>query len=278
MKHKHLKRIQLGTLIAVLTVLAALFCFPLYITLINSFKSYTEVVTRVASWPTVFQFENYAVVWKQLDFSKVFANSLIITVISVGGILLLSAPATYMFVRRPHRLSQFLFMMILSALVIPFQTLMIPLVKVASELHLMDSIVGVIIMYWGFGIPLAVFLYHGFIKNIPRELEEAAFIDGTGIAGAFFRIVLPLLKPVTTTIAILHSLWIWNDFLLPLITLSSKANQTIPLAAAVYFGQYNNEWHLAMAALVMAAVPVIIFFLIMQRNIIQGITSGAVKG
>ncbi len=155
---------------------------------------------------------------------------------------------------------------------------MIPLVKVASDLHMMDSIIGVIIMYWGFGIPLALFLYHGFIKSIPRELEEAAFIDGNGIVGAFFRIVLPLLKPITTTIAILHSLWIWNDFLLPLITLSSKKNQTIPLASSVYFGQYMNEWHLAMAALTMASIPVIIFFIIMQRNIIDGITAGAVKG
>lgn len=205
-------------------------------------------------------------------------NSLIITVISVVGILLISAPAAYQFVRRPGWVSTVLFMLILSSLVIPFQTLMIPLVKVASEMYMMDSIGGVIIMYWGFGIPLAVFLYNGFIKAIPRELEEAALIDGNGVAGAFFRIVLPLLKPITTTIAILHSLWIWNDFLLPLITLSSKKNQTIPLASSVYFGQYMNEWHLAMAALTMASIPVIIFFIMMQRNIIDGITAGAVKG
>jgi raffinose/stachyose/melibiose transport system permease protein len=163
-------------------------------------------------------------------------------------------------------------------LVIPFQTLMIPLVKVAKDLSLINTLHGIIIMYWGFGIPLALFLYHGFIKAVPKELEEAAYIDGSSTTGVFFRILLPLLKPITTTIAILHSLWIWNDFLLPLITLSSKKNQTIPLAASVYFGQYTNEWNLAMAALTLAIIPIILFFLFMQRYIIQGITAGALKG
>lgn len=263
---------------AILFVIAIFVFFPLYVTFVNSFKSYNEVVSSVASLPSKFHLDNFKTVWTQLNFGGVFMNSLIITVISVVGILLISAPAAYQFVRRPGWVSTVLFMLILSSLVIPFQTLMIPLVKVASEMYMMDSIVGVIIMYWGFGIPLAVFLYNGFIKSIPRELEEAALIDGNGVAGAFFRIVLPLLKPITTTIAILHSLWIWNDFLLPLITLSSKKNQTIPLASSVYFGQYMNEWHLAMAALTMASIPVIIFFIMMQRNIIDGITAGAVKG
>ncbi|WP_055105822.1 carbohydrate ABC transporter permease [Paenibacillus ihumii] len=262
----------------ILFVIAIFVFFPLYVTLVNSFKSYNEVVSSVASLPSVLHFDNFKTVWNQLNFGGVFMNSLMITVVSVVGILLISAPAAYQFVRRPGWVSTALFMLILSSLVIPFQSLMIPLVKVASDLHMMDSITGVIIMYWGFGIPLALFLYHGFIKSIPRELEEAALIDGNGIVGAFFRIVLPLLKPITTTIAILHSLWIWNDFLLPLITLSSKKNQTIPLASSVYFGQYMNEWHLAMAALTMASIPVIIFFIIMQRNIIDGITAGAVKG
>ncbi|MDQ0087409.1 raffinose/stachyose/melibiose transport system permease protein [Paenibacillus anaericanus] len=262
----------------VLTVSAIIVFFPLYITLVNSFKSYNEVVSSVASLPSTFHFNNFKTVWNQLNFGGVFLNSLIITVVSVVGILMISAPAAYQFVRRPGWVSTFLFMLILSALVIPFQSLMIPLVKVASDLNIMDSIPGIIIMYWGFGIPLAVFLYHGFVKSIPRELEEAAMIDGNGVVGAFYRIVLPLLKPVTTTIAILHSLWIWNDFLLPLITLSSEKNRTIPIASSVYFGQYLNEWHLAMAALTMASIPVIIFFIFMQRNIIDGITAGAVKG
>lgn len=261
-----------------MAALALLFFFPLYMTFINGFKTYNEVVTSTVALPEVFQFKNFVTVWNQLQFFGVFLNSIIITVVSVSGILLISSMAAYQLVRHPGWVSNMIFMAILSSLVIPFQTMMVPLVKVAKDLGFINSIHGIVIMYWGFGIPLALFLYHGFIKGVPRELEEAAHIDGSGTFGVFFRILLPLLKPITTTIAILHSLWIWNDFLLPLITLSAKKNRTIPLAANVYFGQYTNEWHLAMAALTMAVVPIILFFLFMQRYIIQGITAGAVKG
>lgn len=266
-------------IIEILMIILALLVFvPLYITFINGFKTYNEVATSTLALPHVFQFNNFAVVWKQINFLGVFMNSLIITVISVVGILLVSSAAAFQLVRRPGLASQIIFLAILSSLVIPFQTMMIPLVKVAQELKLINTLYGIIVMYWGFGVPFALFLFHGFIKSIPRELEEAALIDGSGTVGVYFRILLPLLKPITTTVAILNSLWIWNDFLLPLITLSSKKNQTIPLASSVYFGQYTNEWHLAMAALTMAVIPIIIFFLSMQRYIIQGITAGAVKG
>ncbi|MCR8632805.1 MULTISPECIES: carbohydrate ABC transporter permease [Paenibacillus] len=273
-------RYSIGKLIIeVLMILLALLVFvPLYITFINGLKTYNEVATSTLALPHVFQFANFAVVWKQINFLGVFMNSLIITVIAVSGILLVSSAAAFQLVRRPGLASQIIFLVILSSLVIPFQTMMIPLVKVAQELKLINTLYGIIIMYWGFGVPFALFLFHGFIKSIPRELEEAALIDGSGTVGVYFRILLPLLKPITTTVAILNSLWIWNDFLLPLITLSSKKNQTIPLASSVYFGQYTNEWHLAMAALTMAVIPIIIFFLCMQRYIIQGITAGAVKG
>jgi len=273
-------RYQAGkhTLELLLILLALLFIYPIYMTIINGLKTYQEVATSTSALPDKFQFINFAVVWNQINFSGVFINSLIVTVAGVGGILLISSTAAYQLVRRPGWVSNAIFLAILSSLVIPFQTMMVPLVKVAKDFHLMDSLYGIIVMYWGFGIPLALFLYHGFIKGIPRELEEAAHIDGSGTFGVFFRILMPLLKPITTTISILHSLWIWNDFLLPLITLSSPKNKTIPLAASVYFGQYTNEWHLAMAALTMAIVPVIVFFLFMQRYIIQGITAGAVKG
>jgi len=263
-------------LLAVL--IAILFFVPIYMTVINGLKTYNEVVTSTMALPETFQFVNYAVVWNQLRFFGVFLNSILVTVFSVIGILLLSSAAAYQLVRNPGRVSNAIFLAILSSLIIPFQTMMIPLVKVAKDLGIINTLYGIVLMYWGFGIPLALFLYHGFIKAVPRELEEAAHIDGSGPFGVFFRILLPLLKPITTTIAILHTLWIWNDFLLPLITLSSPANRTIPLAAAVYFGQYTNEWHLGMAALTLAIVPVMLFFLFMQRYIIQGITAGAVKG
>ncbi|AHV96207.1 carbohydrate ABC transporter permease [Paenibacillus sabinae] len=261
-----------------MAALAVLFLAPLYLVFINAFKRYDEVLSSTASLPESFRLSNFVTVWQQIHFPTAFQNSLTITVISVLGILLVSSAAAYQIVRRPGKLSNIIFLTILASMVIPFQTMMIPLLQVAKDFHLINSLYGIIIMYLGFGIPLALFLYHGFIKGIPIELEEAATIDGCNTFGVYFRILLPLLAPITTTIAILHSLWIWNDFLLPYIVLGQKSNQTIPLASYVYFGEYMNEWHLALAALTMAVIPVIAFFLLMQKYIIQGITAGAVKG
>ncbi|TVX96692.1 carbohydrate ABC transporter permease [Cohnella terricola] len=261
-----------------MVVLGLIVLVPLYLVFINAFKRYDEILTSAASFPQAFQFDNFATVWQEMRFPSVFGNSLVITVFSVLGILLFSSAAAYQLVRRPGKVSNVIFLAILSAMIIPFQTMMIPLLMVAKDFHMINNLPGIIIMYWGFGIPLALFLYHGFIKGVPVELEEAATIDGSNTFGVYFRILLPLLKPITVTIAILHTLWIWNDFLLPYVVLNSKAVQTIPLASYIYFGEYMNQWHLALAAMALAVVPIIVFFLFMQRYIIQGITAGAVKG
>lgn len=186
--------------------------------------------------------------------------------------------AAYKLVRSPGWVSSLIFFAIVSAMIIPFQTMMIPLVKVAQNFQLVDSIPGIILMYFGFGTPLALFLYHGFIKGIPVELEEAARIDGCGPFRTFFKIVFPLLTPITVTIGILHTLWIWNDFLLPYLMLVSPEKQTISLASYMYFGQYMTQWNYALAALTLAIIPVVIFYLVAQRYIIEGISAGAVKG
>ncbi|BBI33938.1 carbohydrate ABC transporter permease [Cohnella abietis] len=258
--------------------LGLLFLVPLYLVFINAFKRYDEILTSASSLPELFQLSNFVTVWQEMKFPTVFANSLIITVLSVLGILLFSSAAAYQLVRRPGKMSNIIFLGILSAMVIPFQTMMIPLLMVAKDFKMINNLPGIITMYWGFGIPLALFLYHGFIKGVPVELEEAATMDGSSVFGVYFRILLPLLTPITVTIAILHSLWIWNDFLLPYIVLNSKAVQTIPLASYIYFGEYMNQWHLALAAMTLAVIPIVVFFLLMQRYIIQGITAGAVKG
>ncbi|RXZ81320.1 carbohydrate ABC transporter permease [Paenibacillaceae bacterium] len=272
------QRIAKLVLELIMIAFGVLFFLPLYLTFVNAFKRYDEILISTASLPERFSLDNFITVWQQLQFPLVFANSLVITVISVLGALLLSSAAAYQLVRKPGKLSNVIFLMILAAMVIPFQTMMIPLVSVAKDFGLNNSLLGIIVMYLGFGTPLALFLYHGFIKGVPVELEEAATIDGCTPAGVFFRILLPLLKPITSTVAILHTLWIWNDFLLPYIMLSSKAKQTIPLASYIYFGEYANEWSLGLAALTMAIIPILVFFLFMQKYIIQGVMTGAVKG
>jgi raffinose/stachyose/melibiose transport system permease protein len=260
----------------IMIALALLFISPLY--LVNAFKGYDEVLTSTAALPKAFNFDNFVTVWEQLNFPVVFMNTAIITVVSVAGILLISSMAAHRLVRSPGKVSSIIFFLIVSAMIIPFQTMMIPLVKVASNFNMIDSIPGLVMMYFGFGVPLAVFLYHGFIKGIPVELEEAAAIDGAGPFRTFFRIVFPLLTPITVTIGILHTLWIWNDFLLPYLMLGSPEKQTISLASYIYFGQYMTQWNYALAALTLAIIPVIILYLFLQRFIIEGIAAGAVKG
>jgi raffinose/stachyose/melibiose transport system permease protein len=162
-------------------------------------------------------------------------------------------------------------------MVIPFQTVMIPLMKLGGALNITNSIPGLIMMYFGFGVPLSLFLYHGFVKTVPREIEESALIDGCSQFGVFWRIVFPLLKPITVTVVILNTLWIWNDFLLPLLVLQDPELRTIPLATSSFFAQYTKQWDMGLAALVLGITPVIIFFLFLQKHIIKGIASGSIK-
>jgi raffinose/stachyose/melibiose transport system permease protein len=258
--------------------LALLFLAPFYFVIVNSVKSFGDLLVNSASLPKSLHFENYSRVWEITKFPKVFTNSLIITVASNVGLVVISAMAAYRMVRVPSKFNKLLFLGFVSAMVIPFQSVMIPLVRVADWLNLMDSIPGLVICYFGFGVSLNLFLYHGFVKSIPREIEESAVVDGCSPFGVFWRIVFPLLKPMTVTVVLLNSLWIWNDFLLPLLILSSPDLRTIPLATYSFFGQYTKQWDLALAGLVLSVTPIVLFFLAMQRHIIEGITAGSVKG
>ncbi|MFD0681530.1 MULTISPECIES: carbohydrate ABC transporter permease [unclassified Paenibacillus] len=259
-------------------VLGLLFLVPFYFVIVNSMKSFGDILINSASLPHSLNFANYGKVWDIMKFPKVFWNSLLITVFSNIGLVVISSMAAYRLVRFPTRFNNLIFMAFVAAMVIPFQSIMIPLVRVASQVGLMDSITGLVICYFGFGVSLNVFLYHGFIKSVPLEIEESARVDGCSPYGVFWKIVFPLLKPMTVTIVLLNSLWIWNDFLLPMLILSKPELRTIPLATYSFFGQYTKQWDLALAALVLGVLPIVIFFLSMQRHIIEGITAGSIKG
>lgn len=265
--------------VEVLTVLVALlFLVPFWFLFVNSVKSFGDLLSNSAGWPQAFHWENYSKAWKITKFPSAFWNSLRITVLANLGIVLFSSMAAYRMVRRSTWFNNLLFAAFVAAMVIPFQSIMIPLVKVAFNFHLLNSIWGLMVCYFGFGIPLSLFLFHGFIKSIPLEIEEAAVVDGTSPFGVFFRIVLPLLKPMYVTVIILNSLWIWNDFLLPSLILQRPELRTIPMATFSFFGQYTKQWDLALPALVLGILPIIIFFLSLQRYIVEGITAGSVKG
>lgn len=275
-----IKKYKATTLITemIMIVIALLFLVPFYFLFVNSVKTFGNLLTDSAGLPVTLEWSNYSRAWTITKFPSALVNSLIVTVVSNLLLALFSAMTAYQMVRRNTRFNRLLFAMFVAAMVIPFQSIMIPLVKVTSTLGLGNSLFGLIVCYLGFGVPLSVFLFHGFTKSIPLEIEEAATVDGSSPYGVFFRVVFPLMKPMFVTVIILNTLWIWNDYLLPSLILTSAELRTIPIATFAFFGQYTKQWDLALPALVLGITPVIIFFLAMQKYIIEGITAGAVKG
>lgn len=263
----------------VMILLSLLFLYPLILAIINSFKSFSEVMSDVIAMPQQFNLDNYAYVWKYINYPRLFINNTIITVIGLVGIILFSSVAAYKLSRTNSKWSNTIYLLCIVPMLIPFQSIMLTVLQLAKSLHLSDSTWGLGILYWGFGAPLAIFIYHGFVKGIPREIDESATIDGASGFKLFFLVIFPLLQSVTTTIIIIDVMWIWNDFLLPLLMVNgSPATKTLTLAAYTFVGQYTSDWQYAMTAMVMAVLPSIIVFILLQKYIVRGVVAGAVKG
>ncbi|RCW44855.1 carbohydrate ABC transporter permease [Paenibacillus prosopidis] len=265
------------TKIAVLFVCLLLFVFPFLLLLVNSFKENKAITSSPLSLPESFSMTNYLDAFGKMDYVSAFTNSIIITVLSVLLISLLAAMTAHYFVRHQTKFNQYTFFLMVAAMIIPFQAIMIPLVKIYGSIGFLDSKWALIYMYIGFGSPLAVFIYHGFVKSIPAELEEAALIDGCTRTQTFFRIVFPVLTPTTVTIAILNVLWIWNDFLLPSLVLIAPDERTLPLSTFYFFGTYTVDYGPLMAGLMLTILPVLIVYLFAQKYIIQGVMQGSIK-
>ena len=260
-------------------ILCALFTLaPLLLALINSFKSNGEILTNVLSLPKEITGVNYIRSFDKMHYLRSLGNTVFLAAVGVGLIILFSALAGWKLCRTKTKFSKFLLSLFIFSMLIPFSSIMIPLYKVVLVLDIKNSLFGLCFVYAGLGVSMAIFLYHGFVKGIPKELEEAAAIDGCSPLQTFFRIVFPMLKPVTATICITNVLWIWNDFLLPLIILSDNKKYTLLLSTNTLFGQYSSDWSAILSALVIAALPVIVFYALLQKQILKGITDGAMKG
>lgn len=264
-------------------VCCCLFLFPIYIIAVNSFKGRSEIYENILALPESLNFEYYINAMKKMDFLNAVKNSLIVTLVSILIIVVLASMTAWMLVRTKIAFSKFLFNIFVATMLIPFQTLMMPLMQEMGWIRdnlgipVIDSLGGLIYMNVGFGASMAVFLFHGFMNSIPVSLEEAATIDGCSKLGVFWRIVFPILKPVTVTVIILDVIWLWNDYLLPSLVITSKGLRTIPLSTFSFFGQFDIQWNLAMAGLTLTIIPVIIFYLCAQKHIIKGVATGAVK-
>ncbi|WP_373228640.1 carbohydrate ABC transporter permease [Cohnella sp.] len=259
-------------------LLAIVFMAPFYLVLVNSVKTVADMLMNTASWPEKFVWENYGKAWRALRFPTALSNSVFITVFSNIGVTIIAALTAYRMVRKPTKFNSAMFFVFVASMVIPFQSIMIPLVQVMRTIGLTNSLSGVAVTYWGLGLSFTIFLFHGFIKTISLEIEEAAVVDGCGAIGVFWRIVFPLLRPMTVSVVLLNTLWFWNDFLLPNLMLQKADQRTIQTAMSAFFGQFLTRWDLALPALVLGTAPAVVFFLIVQRQIIEGVSGGAVKG
>ncbi|MEA5014995.1 MAG: carbohydrate ABC transporter permease [Candidatus Limiplasma sp.] len=269
-------------------LLFILFMIPFAIVLLNAMRTNGEIINQSVGLPQnpAVLVDNVVTVWNNPTFSflNAFFDSVIITVFSLAIISLLSAMTAWVLVRNKTRWSTVLFMMFVSAMVIPFQVLMFPLISWfrtlgdATGIQLLRTHGGMIFAYLGFGESMTIFIFHGFIKNVPLELEEAADIDGCSRAGTFFRIVLPLLQSVFVTVLVLNGLWIWNDYLLPLLVLgTNSAVRTIPLAVQGFIGSFVKQWNLIMVSTMLAMIPIIVIYLFAQKYIVKGLVEGAIK-
>jgi len=288
-KRAYVNKIIARNIAEILTFgLMAFFIAPLLLVLINAAKTNNEIVSTPLALP-----QNWGVLWTNITtiwnnvnirYSQALVNSTIVTFFSLAGITIFSAMAAWVLLRTKTKMSTAIFMMFVAAMVIPFQVVMFPLVKWfgifqnITGIPMLRSYFGIIVAYIGFGSSMSIFMFHGFMKSIPHEIEEAAYMDGCGKIRTFFYIVLPILKPIYVTILILNGIWIWNDFLLPMLVLGKGTPvQTIPLAVNNFAGAFLVSWDLMMTAILLALIPVVVFFLSAQKHIIKGMVEGSVK-
>ncbi len=263
-----------------LIFLSALFIFPIAVIVINSFKTRFEISAAPFVLPNSDTFaglENYVTGTTETGFLSAFFYSLFITVFSVLAIVFFTSQTAWYIVRRKSKFTKMLYYAFVFAMVVPFQMVMFTLSKTANFLNL-DSPLGLVFIYLGFGAPLSVFLFCGFVKTVPLEIEQAALVDGCGSVRTFFLVVFPLLKPISTTVSVLNAMWIWNDYLLPYLIIGSEY-KTIPIAVQYLRGGYGSvDMGALMAVLTLSVIPVVIFYFFGQKFIIEGVAAGAVKG
>ncbi len=276
------KKISHAVMWIVLLLVFIIFVFPFILVIINVFKNKADITMNPMAIIGAhgFTIENFPQAMEKMNFWVVFGNSLIVTVTSTILTLLVSSMAAFVIVRNNWKACTLLFSGMIASMVIPFQVLMIPLVSLYGGIfNVLNHRVTLILMHTGFSVSMAAFMFHGAIHtNIPLELEEAALIDGCSRWQTWWKVVFPLLKPTVATVAIIDAMAFWNDYLLPSLVLGRKELYTIPIATQAFYGTYSTDMGLVMAALLLAMLPILILYLFLQRYIVEGVTSGAVKG
>ena len=273
------KRILLRRIRNILTVLFGLiYLIPLYIAITNSFKTYADVIKSPLSLPSQPTFQNFVDAFHSSNILSLYGTSILITFSSVALLVFISSRAAYVIIRRNNGFCKFLYGFALIGIMVPPVVTLVPSIKTLSMLHLMYKPSGLLMFYGGAYFSTTIFLYTGFINSIPISLDESAYIDGANTVTIFWQIIFPLLRPCTATVIILMGMWIWNDFLNPMYILGSTAGRTITTGIYNAIGAYTSQWNLVFANVILASVPIIILYLSMQKQFMNGLTAGAVKG
>lgn len=275
-----MKNLKQKAVFLLLSGVSVAFLFPVFMVLMNSFKSKLYITSEPFALPDTDTFAgigNYTEGLSKTGFFSAFFTSLFVTVLSVGAIVLFTSMTAWYITRVKNAFTKFCYYAFVFSMVVPFQMVMFTTVKTANLLNL-DNPLGLVVLYLGFGSGLSIFMFSGFVKSIPKEIEEVAMIDGCGPIRTFFLVVFPLMKPTTITVAILNAMWIWNDYLLPYLVIGSDY-KTIPIAIQYLRGGYGSiDMGAMMAMLVLSILPIVIFYLLCQKHIIKGVVAGAVKG
>lgn len=265
-----------------LIVIFIAYMFPFLMVVINSLKQKRDIIKSPFSWLFTIKglsFDNFVKAFTQMDFLNAFKNSMIVTVSATVLVTLLASMLAYYIVRNNNLISKIVFALMVASMIIPFQAIMIPLVSIyGGTLNVLNHRITLIFMHTGFSMAMSVFMFHGFIKgNIPIALEEAAYVEGCTRTQTFFTVVFPLLKPIISTMVILNAMAFWNDFLLPSLVLTDKKLLTLPLSTYSFYGTYSADYGTIMAGLLLCVLPILILYLVLQKQIIGGVVAGAVK-
>lgn len=262
----------------IMIAIAAVAIYPLYFIVSMTFKTPQQMAASPLSLPTSFNFINYIETWKHMRFHLVLGNTVLVTVGTVALIVIIGSLAAYPLARRAEKAYAVIYMYFLAGIMLPFQLAMVPLYKFINSLHMVNTYHGAILIYTAINLPLAVFLYSGFIRSSPKELEEAAKIDGCSMFRAFWLAVFPIIKPVTATVVVLCSLNTWNDFIVPLLFLQDQSYRTITIALYMFVGEHVTNWALLFPGMVLSVVPLLVVYVFLQKFIIKGIAAGSIKG
>ena len=264
--------------IILLWLITIVFLFPFYIAILYAFKSPEDIANNPISFPTKLYLSNFSQAFQLPNYVSGFFNSVIAAVVVVFAVVITTSMASYKIVRKNNKLYNIFYYLFQFSILLPFQVIMYPLYSQLKDLNMLNRLPTLMLVQTGILIGFYSFLYAGFIKTVPLELEEAARIDGCSKYGTFFKIVFPLLKPITMTIVVLVFLASWNDFIVPMVFMQQENARTMPLVQYYLFGQYSQYVNVAFAAVILSMIPVLILYFALQKYIVSGVTAGAVKG